>query len=129
MMQKTKAVRREQFRQAKRIHGGLLKFLVAVLGVKLARMRLPPKRLRLSIFRSVFGTKYPPGVDETEAEFPLWMYASLNGLFTRAIKPEFRPIAPGAGVFLAPCDGTIQDVGRLQRDKLLTLKGIEYSLA
>ena len=34
-----------------------------------------------------------------------------------------------AGTFLSPCDGTVQDVGRLNRDKLLTLKGIEYTLA
>jgi phosphatidylserine decarboxylase len=128
MPQTIKAIRREQFRQARRIHGGLLSFLVAVVGVKLARMRIPTKRLRLSLYRSVFGTKYPPGINESEAEFPLWVYPSLNGLFTRALKPEYRPIAASAAQFSAPCDGVIQDAGRLQRDKLMTLKGIEYSL-
>jgi phosphatidylserine decarboxylase len=124
-----KPIRREQFRQAKLIHGGLWKLLVAVVGVKLARLWIPTKRLRLSVYRTMFGKKYPPGIDENEAEQPLWMYSSLNALFTRGIKPEFRPIAPGVPQFLSPCDGTVQDVGRLNRDKLLTLKGTEYTLA
>ena len=29
----TKTIKREQFRQAKQVHGGLWKFLIAVLGV------------------------------------------------------------------------------------------------
>ena len=129
MNQPAREIKREQFRQARLIHGGLWKFLVAVAGVKLARLWIPTKRLRLSLYRSVFGKKYPPGIDENEAEKPLWMYSSLNALFTRAIKPEYRPIAFDAPTILSPCDGTVQDVGRLNRDKLMTLKGIEYSLA
>src|ERR1700738_4249283 len=95
MDQSAKLIRREQIRQAKLIHGGLWKLFVALAGVKLARLWIPTKRLRLSLFRTVFGKKYPPGIDEDEAEKPLWMYSSLNALFTRGIKPEFRPIAPG----------------------------------
>jgi phosphatidylserine decarboxylase len=128
MNQKPRAIKREQFRQAKQIHGGLWKFVVAVLGVKMARLRIPSKRLRMSVYRTLFGKKYPPGVNENEAEKPLWAYPSLNALFTRAIKPEFRPIPLGTPQFLSPCDGTIQDTGIFKSDKLLTLKGIEYSL-
>jgi phosphatidylserine decarboxylase len=122
-------VRLEQFRQARRIHGGLWGLCVAALGIKLARMSIPSKRLRVMLYRSVFGKKYPPGVDEKEAEKPLWAYPSLNAFFTRGIRPEFRPVPEGAARFLSPCDGTIQDVGRLVQGKLLTLKGIEYTLA
>src|SRR5262249_32782795 len=129
MSQPAKVIKREQFRQAKQVHGSLWKFLVALAGVKLARLWIPTKRLRLSLYRKVFGKKYPPGINEDEAELPLWMYPSLNALFTRGIKPEFRPIAAEVPQFLSPCDGTIQDAGRLHRDKLLTLKGIEYTLA
>jgi phosphatidylserine decarboxylase len=123
-----KTIKREQFRQAKRIHGGLWKLFIALAGVKLARLWIPTKRLRLRLYRGVFNKKYPPGLDETEAEKPLWMYPSLNALFTRGIKPEFRPIAHDAPAFLSPCDGTVQDIGRLKRNKLLTVKGIEYTL-
>ncbi|MCI0683556.1 MAG: archaetidylserine decarboxylase [Gemmataceae bacterium] len=122
-------IRREQFRQAKQVHGGLWNFLVAVLGVKLARLPLPTRRLRASIYRTVFGKKYPPGINEDEAEQPLASYPSLNAVFTRGIRPEYRPIADTPAQFLCPCDGAVQDLGRLDRDRLLTLKGIEYTLA
>ena len=129
MSQSSSVIKREQFRQAKHIHGGLWQMAVAVLGVTLARLWIPTKRLRISLYRSVFAKKYPPGVNENEAEKPLWAYSSLNALFTRGIKPEYRPIPSGTPDFLCPCDGTIQDVGRINRDKLLTLKGIEYTLS
>ena len=57
------------------------------------------------------------------------MYPSLNALFTRGIKPELRPIASGMPQILSPCDGAIQDFGPIVNGKILTLKGIEYSLA
>jgi phosphatidylserine decarboxylase len=123
-----KLIKREQFRQAKFIHGGLWKFLVAVLGVKLARLPIPTKKLRTSLYRTIFNKKYPPGINEDESAQPLSAYPSLNALFTRGIKPEFRPIPADTPQFLCPCDGAVQDLGRLDRDKLLTLKGIEYSL-
>jgi phosphatidylserine decarboxylase len=124
-----KTIKREQFRQAKLIHGGLWKFLLAVLGVKLARLRIPTKKLRTSLYRTVFTKKYPPGINENEAEQPLWAYPSLNTLFTRGVKPEFRPIPADTPQFLCPCDGRVQDLGRIKRGKLLTLKNIEYTLS
>jgi phosphatidylserine decarboxylase len=128
MSKKPLAVRMEQFRQAKRIHGGFVKLGIALLGVKLARMPIPTKRLRLWLFR-IYGRKFPPGLDEAEAERPLWAYPSLNALFTRGIKPELRPIAAGTPQILSPCDGAIQEFGPVVDGKILTLKGIEYSLS
>lgn len=128
MIPTVKAVKREQYRQAKQIHGGLWKLLVALAGVKLARLPIPSKRLRTTIYRQIFGKKYPPGINEDEAERPLWAYPSLNALFTRGIKPEFRPIPHASPQFLCPCDGTIQDIGRLDRDTLFSVKGIQYPL-
>jgi phosphatidylserine decarboxylase len=118
----------EQFRQARRIHGGLLKLLVALLAIKMSRVPLPSKQLRLLIYRKTFSKKYPPGLDEMEADRPLWAYPSLNAMFTRGIKPEFRSIPACAEKILSPCDGTIQDIGRVENGRLLTLKGIEYTL-
>jgi phosphatidylserine decarboxylase len=122
------AIRLEQFRQARRIHGGLLNFAVALAGIKLARLPIPSKRLRLWLYRGLYAKKYPPGLDETEADRPLGEYRSLNALFTRGIRPECRPITGDRACFLAPCDGTVQEVGRIAQGKLLTLKGIEYTL-
>jgi phosphatidylserine decarboxylase len=121
-------IRLEQWRQARRIHGGFVQLGVALLGIRLARMTIPSKRLRLRIYRNVYGKKYPPGLDENEADRPLWEYRSLNALFTRGIKPQYRPINRVDRQFVSPCDGTIQEIGRLYGNKLLTLKGIEYTL-
>jgi phosphatidylserine decarboxylase len=121
-------IKREQFRQAKSIHGGVWQLFLAAVGVKLARLRIPSKRLRLALYRSILGKKYPPGLNENEAERPLEEYPSLNALFTRGIKREYRPIPEGTPEFLCPCDGTVQEIGRIDHDRLLTLKGIEYSL-
>jgi phosphatidylserine decarboxylase len=129
MTKRSFTIKLEQFRQARRIHGGLLKLGIAVLGIKLSRLSIPSKRLRLRVYREVFGRKYPPGLDEDEAERPLWTYPSLNALFTRGIKPHCRPIPAGTPQFLSPCDGTVQDVGRVEGNKLLTLKGVEYTLS
>jgi phosphatidylserine decarboxylase len=121
-------IRREQTRMARRIHGGLVRFWIARLGITLSRLPITGKRLRLALYRNVFDKKYPPGLDEDEAELPLWAYASLNAVFTRGLKPECRPIPAGTPQFLAPCDGTVQDVGRVQGGKIFTVKGIEYTL-
>src|ERR1700753_4089267 len=85
-------VRREQFRQARRIHGGLPNLVVAALGISLSRVPIPVRRLRPRLYRSIFGKKYPPGLDENEAEMPLSQYRSINALFTRGVKPQYRPI-------------------------------------
>jgi phosphatidylserine decarboxylase len=121
-------IKMEQFRQARRLSGGLLKLSVNMLGIRLARLPIPSKRLRLWVYRDLFGKRYPPGLDEDEAERPLWAYPSLNALFTRGVKPGCRPIAGETSQFLCPCDGTAQDVGRIEGGKILTLKGIEYTL-
>ena len=122
------AVRREQRRQARAIHGSLLGLGVALLGVKLARLPLPSRKLRAKLYRTVFGTKYPPGLDEAEMDRPLAEYPSLNALFTRGVRPECRPIPAGTPDFLSPCDGTVQDVGRVDKGTILTLKRIPYTL-
>jgi phosphatidylserine decarboxylase len=127
-MTPAKTIKREQLRQALQIHGSLWQLLVALVGVKFARMRIPSRRLRASLYRTIFARKYPPGINEGEAELTLDAYASLNAFFTRGIKPEFRPIADTRTQLLSPCDGTIQDVGRLEPDTLLTLKGTRYTL-
>lgn len=117
----------EQYRQASAIHGGMLNLWMATLAVRLSRLKIPSKRLRLRLYRTIYGKKYA-ALDETELEQPLWAYPSFNALFTRGVRPELRPIPQSADQFFCPCDGTIQDVGRIKEDKLLTVKGIEYTI-
>ncbi len=117
----------EQFRQAFKIHGGVVGFCLAALAVKISRVPIPTRRLRLRLYRKIYGKKYP-ALDEAEMDRPLWAYRSLNALFTRGVRPEFRPIDPSGDHILCPCDGRVQDVGIIKDDKIITVKGIEYTL-
>ncbi len=120
-----KEIRREEDRQAKSIHGGLRGYFVAKLAILMSRLWLPTKGLRLLLYR-ILSNKYPPGINQAEAELPLHKYSSLNALFTRGIKPEYRPISAGKSEFISPCDGTVQDVGRIEEGQIITLKDIRY---
>ena len=117
----------EQIRQARQIHGGTFNMWTAALGVKLSRIPIPSQRLRERVYRTVYGSKYR-ALNEAELDRPLNQFRSVNELFTRGVRPECRPVSMDGRQLLCPCDGTVQDLGRLQRDRLLTVKGIEYSL-
>jgi phosphatidylserine decarboxylase len=117
----------EQYRQASAIHGGMLNLWMAALAVRLSRLKIPSKRLRLRLYRTIYGKKYA-ALNEAELEQPLWAYPSFNALFTRGVRSELRPIPQSADQFFCPCDGRIQDVGQIKEDKLLTVKGIPYTV-
>jgi phosphatidylserine decarboxylase len=120
------SARLEQFKQARRIHGGTFNLCAAALGVRLSRIPIPA-RLREKVYRTIYGQKYK-AINEAELDRPLTEFRSVNELFTRGLRSECRPISETASDWLCPCDSTIQDFGRLQQDTLLTVKGIEYSL-
>jgi phosphatidylserine decarboxylase len=118
----------EQYRQASAIHGGVLNLCMAALAVRLSRLKIPSKRLRVRLYRTIYGKKYA-ALNERELEQPLWAYPSFNALFTRGVRPEFRPIPQSANQFFCPCDGKIQDIGQIKEGKLLTVKGIPYTVS
>jgi phosphatidylserine decarboxylase len=117
----------EEIRQALSIHGGAVKLCTAALAVRLSRMPIPSKRLRRRLYRTVYGKKYA-ALNEAELEQPLDAYPTLNALFTRGVRPELRPIAASGSDFVCPCDGRVQEVGTIQRDRILTVKGNEYTV-
>jgi phosphatidylserine decarboxylase len=127
MKQQALKTKVEQYRQAASIHGGLVNLCLAALAIRLSRLRIPSKRLRLHLYRTIYGKKYT-ALDESELERPLGDYASFNALFTRGVRPELRPIAQSLDQFLCPCDGRVQDVGQIKEDRILTVKGIEYTI-
>lgn len=55
-------------------------------------------------------------------------YRSFNDFFTRALRPDARPIAEETGVVVSPVDGTVSQCGELQGDSILQAKGHSYSL-
>jgi phosphatidylserine decarboxylase len=127
-MPKKIKTRIEQLRQARQIHGGTIKMCAAALGVKLARVHIPSRRLRARVYGTIYGRKYAALTDD-QLDRPLCDYRTLNELFTRGVRPELRPLPLGTNLFLSPCDSRVQDIGRVHQDTLLTVKGIDYSLA
>jgi phosphatidylserine decarboxylase len=71
-----------------------------------------------------FVRKY--GVDMTEALEPkISGYATFNDFFTRALRPEARPLADSA--LVCPVDGAISQFGDIAHDQILQAKGHSYS--
>ena len=75
----------------------------------------------------MYGVKYE-ALDETELEKPLEQFLSINELFTRDVRPDRRPVPERTDQFLSPVDGTVQDIGRISDDTVMTVKGMRYTL-
>jgi phosphatidylserine decarboxylase len=66
------------------------------------------------------------GVDMAEAAEPdITRYASFNAFFTRALRPEVRPMAQAE--LICPVDGAISQFGAIERDQIFQAKGHRYS--
>ncbi len=55
-------------------------------------------------------------------------YPTFNSFFTRALKPELRPITQGNHQIACPVDGTISQIGKIEHDLLLQAKGFYFNL-
>ncbi len=67
-------------------------------------------------------------IDVSAIEKPVEQYRSLKEFFTRRLKPHARPIAPGEDVVISPVDGTVSQMGDIDRETLIQAKGKEYSV-
>lgn len=80
-----------------------------------------------TFFIEKFIDKYD--VDMTQAiESEPSAYSSFNDFFTRAIKPELRPIVSKKGSIACPADGAVSQIGDIEHGTLLQAKGHSYSL-
>jgi phosphatidylserine decarboxylase len=69
------------------------------------------------------------GVDMSEAVEPdPKAYPSFNAFFTRALKPEARPLCAEAGAFLSPADGAISQIGNIEAGRMVQAKGKSFSV-
>ncbi|CAG0910962.1 unnamed protein product, partial [Cyprideis torosa] len=68
-------------------------------------------------------------VDVSQAlETDLTRYPSLNAFFTRALKPEARPVDPTENAFVSPADGVLSETGPIDKKSLIQAKGSHYNL-
>lgn len=68
-------------------------------------------------------------VNMAEAERPLGQYESFNDFFTRALKPDARPLADAARSVLSPADGAVSQIGAVSGGRIVQAKGRDYSVA
>jgi len=55
-------------------------------------------------------------------------YPSFNSFFTRSLKPDARNWEKDKNNILSPVDGAVSQIGKINKDKLIQAKGIDYSL-
>lgn len=68
-------------------------------------------------------------VDMTEAADPdPDAYPHFNAFFTRALKPQARPLPTGQDLLVSPVDAVISQCGSIQEDGLFQAKGRTFSL-
>jgi len=68
------------------------------------------------------------GIDLSEAlESNPEAYGCFNAFFTRALKPEARPIDPSCNGVASPADGYISQKGAIKEGAILQAKGIDYT--
>ena len=68
-------------------------------------------------------------VDMRDAAQPsLDSYQTFNAFFTRALRPDARPLDDAPGTVLCPVDGTISQAGPIESGTLLQAKGSRFSL-
>ena len=56
-------------------------------------------------------------------------YTDFNAFFTRALKPDARPIVRDKRVICCPVDGTVSQIGNAAADTLLQAKGRTFSVS
>ncbi len=88
-------------------------------------------RSRLKPFKTAFigGFKNLYSIDLNEAEHTNSKgYASFNAFFTRALKPNARPVDEDPEAVVSPVDGTVSEAGPIRNQQIIQAKGRDYSV-
>jgi phosphatidylserine decarboxylase len=68
------------------------------------------------------------GVDMSEAEQPdPTAYLTFNAFFTRALKPDTRPVAAGKKDVACPVDGAVSQIGAIEAGRVFQAKGQSFT--
>jgi phosphatidylserine decarboxylase len=69
-------------------------------------------------------------VDLSDAEFEqVKSYPDFSAFFTRALKPNARPIDPDPRVLVSPVDGCVSQLGPIRDGTMIQAKGLDYSVS
>jgi len=97
----------------------------------LSRLVYTAARSTLGPWKNFLIRKFLKGfaVDMSEArQSDPWAYPSFNAFFTRALRPDARPIDTAEMAVISPVDGTVSAAGRIEDQHLFQAKGRRYSL-
>jgi phosphatidylserine decarboxylase len=103
---------------------GLPKHLLSRLIYQVTRSRAVT--LKNAVLRG-FLRNYRVDMSEALQSDP-FAYPTFNEFFTRALRPEARPVAAGPQTLVSPVDGTVSQCGGISADQLFQAKGHHYSL-
>ncbi|HFC54035.1 MAG TPA: phosphatidylserine decarboxylase [Gammaproteobacteria bacterium] len=91
---------------------------------RLVRCRIPViKNLLINAFTRLYRIE----MDLAENPDP-YSYPDFNSFFTRALRPEARPLATAAEAIISPVDGQISQAGTCHDGRILQAKGRSYTL-
>jgi len=99
------------------------KNIVSRLTGKLAKVEQP---YLVQILINLFIKIYDIDMSEV-AEPDVHKYRTFNAFFTRALTEDIRTIADGS-VMVSPADGTVSQIGAIDKTSILQAKGIDYDL-
>lgn len=78
-------------------------------------------------FTRWFAKRYDVDMSLAEVE-DLSAYENFNAFFTRALKPDARPLDPTPGAVLCPADGAISQLGTIEHGRIFQAKGHSFSV-
>src|SRR5262245_19911638 len=67
---------------------------------------------------ALFMRGFKPDMSDAENTDPL-SYESFNAFFTRALRAGARPLAGSALTLVSPVDGTMSELGAIERNQIL----------
>lgn len=78
-------------------------------------------------FTRWFARRYGVNMAEAVEEDPC-AYSSFNDFFTRALKPDARPVCEDRDAIVCPADGAISQLGQIEYGRIFQAKGQDYSV-
>ena len=98
--------------------------LISGFAYRLTRCRwVPLKNFLIKSFIALFN------VDMSLAQEPeVTAYPTFNHFFTRALRPEVRPLAPNPDAIVCPVDGAISQIGKITGAEIFQAKNRYYNL-
>lgn len=90
---------------------------------RLTRIETPAvKNAIIRFYTTLFKLNMSEAVESDPFAYP-----SMNALFTRALKPEARPLPDDPRLLVSPADGVLSEFGDIDNTLLIQAKGYYYS--